>query len=574
MKFLKKIHRHHLLIKKCVNKTVLKTITLSVLLMSCNFSCSKEDNGSDNNNNDNGEIVETPGQITANDFETFEGEIGIALDARPLARKGYNPTQVTININATSGNYTQTVPIEEFSFMGQLKIPLDGLSEDAKQELINGVEITPEYKNNTGNVIFTEPTFTTSLQSNPSARIANTTALNETQENQALALGLNTKYYIQRLLNDGTLDSGAWRHLTGSVYDNVISANVTEFNGNEPDRMFQFVPVPGEFNTFAIRHAASSRFLQISIINQFPASSNVNQRAPNLSTVTSFSEVQSSSDYNNFKFKFEKQDHGGFLIKSYDDLPIQQAEGYGLTVQNSVNGTTSIDYTWRVVSTSVDWSINNIGTTFLDPILPPAETGFSFNSTLTNCGSGNLSQTVGVNVTETRTRTVGWEETITASTSNSIDVSTTVEVGFEAGFFGNTANYNMSLTAGYSHDWSSTNENSNWEEETDTEEETLFSERTVTVPSGSASLVYDVYQFYPETTVNFVQRMRVEGIDSETGSALTGEEIRTLFYVNKFNGVITSVEANSIVITLKGTVTLDKIIETESSVQDVPANCN
>ncbi len=68
--------------------------------------------------------------------------------------------------------------------------------------------------------------------------------------------------------------------------------------------------------------------------------------------------------------------------------------------------------------------------------------------------------------------------------------------------------------------------------------------------------------------------MRVEGLDSSTNIPLTGEEIRTLFYFNKFNGVITSIEPNSIVITLKGTVTLDKIIRTESDVQDVPANCN
>jgi len=132
----------------------------------------------------------------------------------------------------------------------------------------------------------------------------------------------------------------------------------------------------------------------------------------------------------------------------------------------------------------------------------------------------------------------------------------------------------MSLTAGYSHSWSSTEENSNWEDQSNEEVTTLSSERTVTVPSGKASLVYDVYQFYPNTKVNFAQRMRVEGLDSSTNIPLTGEEIRTLFYFNKFNGVITSIEPNSIVITLKGTVTLDKIIKTESDVQDVPANCN
>ena len=55
----------------------------------------------------------------------------------------------------------------------------------------------------------------------------------------------------------------------------------------------------------------------------------------------------------------------------------------------------------------------------------------------------------------------------------------------------------------------------------DTAEESLFSERTVTVPSGRASLVYDVFQFYPNTKVNFVQRLRVEGMDTQMGINLT-----------------------------------------------------
>ncbi len=230
--------------------------------------------------------------------------------------------------------------------------------------------------------------------------------------------------------------------------------------------------------------------------------------------------------------------------------------------------------TWRVVSTSVEWNVTNIGTSFLEPILPEAQTGFSFNSTLTNCGSGSLSQTVGVNTSESNSRTVGWEEKLSMSTSNTVDISATVSVGFEAKFFGTGGSYEMSLTAGYSHSWSSTSENSNWQDQSNEEVTTLSSERTVSVPSGKASLVYDVYQFYPNTKVNFAQRLRVEGVDSSTNTPLTGEEIRTLFYFNKFNGVITSIEPNSIVITLKGTVNLDKIIKTESDVQDVPANCN
>ena len=573
--------RHLLSTKINVGKKVLKTLTLCLLMLSCNLSCSKEDSPSDNDNN--GELIETDGQITTGDFESFEGEIGIVLDARPLAKKGHQPTQVTINIAATEGNYNQTVPIDEFSFMGQLKLPLESLSDTARQELTNGVQVTAEYKDDNGSIIYTEPTFTSSFQSNPSARLANTVNLQETEANQTLALSDNTTYYIQRMAEDGNPDNSAWRYLDSPSYSNVITANVSEFNGNEPDRGFTFIPIPGEMNMYAIRHAESLRYIQVTAISINSGSYHGASTAPNLSNRTSFSQIQGSSDYDNFKFKFEQTDDGSYLIKSVgqNNLPINQIAGFGLSVNEYVTNIADLfnpvyaeEKTWRIVSTNVQWSVTNIGTSFQDPILPKPQTAFSFNSTLTNCGSGTLTQTVGVEDSDTHSNTVGWEETLSMSTSNSVNISATVSVGFEAKFFGTGGDYNLSLTAGYSHNWSSTQENSNWEDKTEQETTVLASTREVTVPSGKASLVYDVYQFYPNTKVNFAQRMRVEGFDSQTNTPLTGEEIRTLFYLNKFNGVITSIEPNSIVITLKGTVILDKVIETESNVQDVPANCN
>lgn len=558
------------LIMKTQNKVLQKMGTILLFILA--FACSKEED-TEIDLPPSGEIVITGGQIKVEDFDEFEGEIGIVLSARPLVQKGYSPSQVTINVDANSGNFTETVSLDPFSFMGQLKIPLKGLGEAVKEELTSGVRITPEYKSADGNIIFTEPSFTVSFQSNPTPRVANAITLADTEENLTLNLAEATAYYIQRMNDDGSPDSGAWRHLTAVRYAGVITANASNFNGNEADRIYTFIPIPGEKNTYAIRLQDSGRFVKTSVIIQPIGVFPVIHEAPNLSFLTTFSQVQSAGDYNAYKFRFEKEDSGSYRIKTFNGATIKQAEGYGLTTSSSLNNVTSQERLWRVVSTDIQWKVANIGTSFLEPILPKPQTGFSFNSTLTNCGSGSLSQTVGANVTETRSRTIGWEESLSINTSNTVNVSTTVDVGFEAGFFGVGANYNLSVTAGYEHSRSVTESNSKWGDTMDTVEESLFSERTVTIPSGRASLVYDVFQFYPDTKVNFVQRLRVEGIDSKTGLNLTGEEIKTQFVFNNFNGVITSIEANSIVITLKGTVTLDKVIKTESDVQDVSANC-
>ncbi|WGD34045.1 hypothetical protein [Olleya sp. YS] len=567
-------------------KTLFKTFTVLTLMSLIVVSCSKDDPTTDPGNQGEGELIITPGTVTEDDFESFEGEIGIVLDGRPLARKGYKPTQVTINVNANNGNFSETIPLDEYSYLGQLKIPLEGLSEAAKNELTNGVPVTPEYKDVNGNIIFTESTFTSSFQSNPPTRSANTNNIQETIENQTLTLSDSTTYYIQRMNVDGSPDNGAWRFLDNPSYSHVITANPTDFNANETDRGFAFIPIPNEYNTFAILHKETGRFIQATEITVNTQNYFGTFVAPNLSTRTNFSQIQSASDYDNFKYRFDQLNDGSYSIVSIewgDNFPLKQIPGFGLSFSNWVVNNAVVfnpqtvyaePRSWRLVSTSVQWNVTSIGTSFLEPILPPAVTSLTFNSVLNNCGSGTLSQTVGVAQSETQQSTIGFEETLSTTTSNSFDVGVSLDVEFSAQILGTGTTVNAGVNTSYGHSWSSTETTSEWESTQSGETQVITSTRTVIVPSGSASLVYDVIQFYPETRINFAQRFRVEGVDSSSGRVLSGEEIRTLFYVNNFNGVVTTVEPTSIVITLKGVLTLDKIIDSESNVQDVPANCN
>lgn len=531
-----------------------------------------------------GELDETEGTISEDDFEAYQGELGVIIDARPLARKGHKPTQVTINVAASTGNYTETVPLDEFSFLGQLKLPVENLSDAAQEELIGGVQITPEYKDASGNTIFTQAPTTVSFQANPPVTTANTNGLEETEENTTLSFRDGTSYYIQRVNSDGTPNSEAWRYLPEFGFGDLMTSNTSEFNGNEPDRSFTFTAIPGEPNTFAIKHTESSRYLLVGQvdINRVTASGLQQgvHSGPKMSDLTTFSQVQASPVYNSFKFTFDRQVDGSYIIGGgLSHVPINQIPGYGLTIRPGITALvgTSIqeveaeDRTWRIVSTDIEWSVTNIGTSFLDPILSKAETSLKYNTILTNCGNGDLSQSAGVKLTETVTNTIGWEESLSMSTSNTVGISATFDVDFSVNILGSEYGVGVSTTSSYSHSWSSTESSSNFETEMKTEDQELLFERTVTVPSGSASLVYDVIQFYPNTKVNFAQRMRVKGTDG--GTPLTGEEIRTQFYISGFNGVVTAIEPDAIVITLKGTMTLDKIVDSESNVQNVDPNC-
>ncbi|WP_452220259.1 hypothetical protein [Lacinutrix salivirga] len=561
-------------------KTLLKTTAFLALILFIIASCSKDEPTPDPGNQGEGELIQTTGQVTEDDFETYEGDIGVVIDARPLARKGYKPTQVTLNITGEVVNFTETIPLDEDSYMGQLKLPLENLSDADKGDLIDGVNIIPEYKDENGAIIYTEPLFTKTFLSNPEPRTANVAGLQETEENQTLSFRPGTSYYIQRMNADGSPDSGSMNITASASLDNVISAtsNAT-FDGTDTQRIFTFHPVPNNPNTFLIRHAETGRFIRYAGVTTTSSYSG-SFFGMKLRQNTNLAQIEAASDYHHYQFTFEKQDNGTFIIKNSAGLPVKQAPGFGLTFDDTITNTTSgnvvtpEDRTWRMVSTSIDWTISNISTSFLEPILPPAETSLSINSVLTNCGSGTLSQTVGVAHSENQQRTVGFEETLSATTSNSFGVNVSLNVEFSAQILGTGTTVNAGIDTSYDHSWSSTETSSEWESTHTGQTQEITSTRTVTVPSGSASLVYDVVQFYPETRVNFAQRLRVEGIDSESGLALTGEEIRTLFYVNGFNGVVSAVEPNSMVVTLRGTLTLDKIIDSDSNVQDVPANCN
>lgn len=579
MKFLKMNNASLISIKKNSSKSIFNTMLFCTLLIMTLASCSEDESPIITPEEENtNELVETPGEIGVEDFEAFPGELGIVLDARTLARKGYIPTQVTITVESDNGDYSETVPIDEDTFMGQLKISEEGLTEEARAELVDGVDITAAYKDANGTVIYTEPSFTQSLQSNPTPRSANAGGLEETDENQTLSFRAGTSYYIQRMNPDGSPDTGSMIRTTTASLDNVISAiDNAQFNGNEPGRSFTFHPVPDNPNTFLIQHTETQRFIRNAVVTTTNAAG-ATYLAMQLRANTDIIAIQNASDYHNYQFTFEKQDNGTYVIKNTNGTPVRQAPGYGLTFEGSItsnsNGTVtaSEETSWRIVTASVDWNVTSIGTTIIPPVLPKPETSFAFNSVLTNCGSGTLSQTVDSTVTETVETNVGWEETLSMSTSNTVGVTAGIDVEFSAQLFGTGTTVNASVETSYQHNWSSTDTNSNWESTNNQEEIQLYTSRTVTVPSGNASLVYDVQQFYPETRVNFVQKLRIEGNDN--GEQLTGDDIRTLFYLTNFTGVITEIEPTSIVVTLKGSMNLDKIVDTESNVQDVPSNCN
>lgn len=552
-------------------KTQNTLLLVAIVIASVCWACgAKEDpTPKDPTPSGGGTIIKEPG-ISVNKFDAYAGEVGFVINARDVVRKGYKPTQAVIQVDAKTGDFSQTIPLDAFSFMGQIKIPVDDLTDEAKKELSAGVPVSITLKDKAGNEIISDASLSSvSFLPNPEPQLVNASALEETEEAGTIHLSAGADYYLQVVTQDGTPRNLSMRWNQVKEYGDVMTTTTnTTFAGDQPDHVLNFVPVPGKRNTFYIRIAATGELIYNSYIFNTAELVVRPHTGPKNSHKTSI-ELFFPADRPSAEFRIEKVKDGVYTIKNKDNKPIKVAPGIGLTYDYA----NAEPVFWRIVSKDISWTTQSIGTDIITPVLPAASTGFSFNSTLKNCGNGSLEQTVGADFSEERVNTIGWEESISINNSSTESISATVGVEFDAKFFGFGATYSASVTGNLEWSRSVTSENSNYESQTTTKKENYFSSRTISVPSGSASLVYDAYQFYENVRVDYVQRLRLSGLD-EDGVPLTGEQIMSLFQFTRFNGVVNTIEANSVVFTLRGHSILDKFIETQSSVDDVPANCD
>ncbi len=548
-------------------------------------SCSKDDDGvaePDPGPNGSNELIETDG-IAEEALGPYAGQVGLVLDARKIARLGYNPTTAKVTAKGNQGDYSKDVTFDPYTFMAQLTVELEDLSDDAIKEL-EAIKVTTEVLGPDGATIMIDPETTVSFQSNPSPK--QIIPIDLENLNSVIELSENTSYYIQVLDDKNMPLSMALRRDKSFDWNNVIvtSSNELNFSGDEPGFIVQFVPIPNEPNTFAIKFQDTGRFMYAKngssrtigttdyrYRNKYPTISN----RPNFAQISNLA----PNFYDLFKFRIVEVEEEIYQIENVAMGLVKVAEGVGLTFSDVLDDKknekdiVSKNINWRIIPASVDWEVTSIGTSFQTPILPPAETSFSYNSLLSNCGRGELTGKVGVSQTKSTSMTVGWEESLSITTTNSVSLSTTVGVEFEAKFFKTGGKYDASVTLGYEWERGVTSSNSIFEEKSKTIETSSFAERTVVVPPGSGSLVYDVFQIYPNTKVNYAQRFRVKGRDRLTQMAMPGSEIKTNFNFSGFNGVITDIGADFIEITLMGTATFDEVFKTESTVQDQDPNC-
>lgn len=536
------------------------------------LACSKDDAG--NGPDENGEVEELAPTISTQEFETDEGQIGLSISAREIARRGYKPVNAVISIGSTSTIDDQTVPFDEFSNLAILSFENDELEDTLENELKDGVPVQVTVRDENDAVLVTQDFTKLSFKPSPDDEEISAEGLDDLFAEVTLRKDL--KYYVQVVNEDNVVIGapGSQRYLDENNPATDIRFRTTLNYSEEPDYFeafttYYFEKIPGneEYYSMAVKDDTEIHYLYMTGTGQLNIQSkeNLDRNGENTNVV----------DFDNYWFKILKEGSGLFKIVPFGTENPLITSGSNFVLAGS-SDPAEPNY-FRILLFDIDWDIQVVDSKFSKPIMPPSSTNSAYNSTLRNCSSGTLTQTVGESTTISTTQAAGYEETMSVSTTNTAGVEVSVEVSYEAEakFFGSGTKKSItgSITGSYEYSKTAT--------ETNTRSRSLSTEKSVEVsvsrevgvPPGTAIAVADIYQQYQNIRVPFVQKFRIEGKYQEDGMLLTGQEILTQFAFNSFTGVITEVEANHIEVTVRGNTTIDRIIDTSTETRDIAGAC-
>jgi len=548
-------------------KSVFRMLCITLLLLF--FACSKDDTEGETppeTGSEQGELDATDG-IDPDEISEYEGDIGVLVNVRSLVKKGYSPEVVAIDFGSTEGDYDAELQVDEFTNIARLSLSRGELSDAAEKELTDGVSVSITIKDNTSTTILEDTWSVVSFTENGTSLVPNDSSLGYKEE--TISFMETMPHFLQTVDANGNYGDKALEIPSAAGSNGIdLVEDVSLFRNSWSNHQYYFVKVSDQENTFAIYSRFTNRYLTIGNTNRFLRQSGA----------FTFPTDNPNGLGDDYKFIIERQSNGLYTISGLKDgNPLRRVDGASVRWHTNASG--EVQY-FRILALNINWDLQSLGTESLNPILPGVDTKVGFNSTLVNCTDGSLQQVVGVDESITTSRTVGWEESLSISSRETFSANLTVGVEAEANFFGGSATASAEVSASYEYSQEVTNTQTQFGEETEEKELVLQFERTVTVPAKSASLTYDAYQTYSNVIQPFVQRVRIfaSQIDPannnlELGS-LTGEEIATQLKVTNFQGVISEVGSDFVVVNIRGFSKLDNLVETETVLTPTNASCN
>ncbi|MEB8328313.1 hypothetical protein OO009_03020 [Flavobacteriaceae bacterium KMM 6897] len=235
----------------------------------------------------------------------------------------------------------------------------------------------------------------------------------------------------------------------------------------------------------------------------------------------------------------------------------------------------------RLIPDNIEYSIEDAGTTYFQPIIPPARSDFAFISTIRNCSNSIIEESVGRSETKTSTVSYSTTESIQLFSQEEVGVLITNGYQTEIGYggveatagIGERRTYSTSEAREYISTTSETISTSNTFESSFETETEVSRVRTISVPAYSGVEVFDFIQNAENLRIPFIKKMRISGINKINNTRLSGLELSSVMEGNLFDGIITKVEEGSIIISLRGSSLVSSVIVASSGANEIENPC-
>ncbi|UII76198.1 hypothetical protein LV716_18335 [Flagellimonas sp. HMM57] len=516
-----------------------------------------------------GELSESDG-ISEDSVAVNLGNIGLFIDVRDIAKKGYNPSTAEVTLKASEIAYSKILDINPLTNYAQVLFDIEDLTSAAVQELKEGVAMDISIKDENGTELKSQSFSAESFRENGTQLKIDASGL--AFINNTLKFNPEISYYVQPMRNGKSMDlslGASDQDLFGGTY-RFVNLIAHSFKSNfELINQFHLLPVQGKENTFYFKNAWTGEYFYLDADLPFFLQGPINNEG----------ELTRAHE-----FLLEVTESGNVTIKAFEtksndlvDIHILKDESdkeFPFLFPNAYEDKREVAE-FRIIAGFAEWNMESIGQAeFAQPVLPPAQTSFQFNQTLRNCTTGALSSTIQIEESIESTSRFGWEESIELASERSTTYSASVTLSTSAKFFGVGVDVSATASSEYSSTTSFTNAKSKWNEGEVTRGQNLSVDRTIEVEPGKAVLAYDAYQLYENIEVPFMKKVRIRGVDFKTGISFTGEEIKAQFVFNNTEGVITEIGSDFIEASIRGKVFIDRLARGTSEAREVESNCN
>jgi hypothetical protein len=477
-----------------------------------------------------------------------DGYLGVVVDARSIFRKGIFCETVDITFENQPSRNT-TLPVDAITNLAILSFDTDDLTDDEFAAFGAGVPATLTIKD-AGEALIAEIDIASLVLDSRNIPLVIGTDMESTR--QPVALRDDMPYLLQYIDSEGVVEQSA----PAVIYFH------SPYDHNNVSQQFYFKEVEGQPYVYNVSVTPGTYPYRVNWVED-----------------ESKQVIADIDDWYPLLPVTMEQDEQGWVeirVAGTDDY-LYNSDDYALFCGPGYPGK------FRLICDRIQWSVIDRGTTYNQPIMPPARLDFAYSVTLRNCSSGGLVEEVGF--TKSRTYTTEFETMeslqLFASSEETFNVkiglSVTAKVGLDIKGIGEageelTVSEEVSMGYNYTNSQTTTSQQT-WKSSVSRTKE-VSRKRTTTVKEYTAVEVYDAVKTIDDVIIPFTQVLRIQGMDKDTSELLTGEEIRSQMLFNFAGGVITAVGADYVDMTLRGRAIVDQLFEATTNQEEIVGACD